>query len=171
MKRTLIIIGILIVVVVAATVYRVCVGVGGSKVTDVSGLPGIYKGESTLVLSDYLKKMAEKIQSQAGQQLLPDGPIPCKVEVKVNDKNEVTMELIDFKMPAEGIVLEPTICKVIQDESVYSLDGKGSVNYGQQKFNYSHKGKIQNEELNVELTLVVIPMVAEPKVIFKGEKI
>ena len=31
--------------------------------------------------------------------------------------------------------------------------------------------KIQNEELNVELTLVVIPMVAEPKVIFKGEKI
>ena len=81
------------------------------------------------------------------------------------------MELVDFKMPVEGITLEPSVCRVTRAESIYNLEGKGSVSYNQQKLNYSHKGKIQDKELDVNLTLVVVPMVAEPKVIFKGKKV
>lgn len=170
MKRTLFIIGILVLAVTTATVYRICVSDKGTEVDDVTSLLGIYEGEATIMLPDHLKKMAANIQAN-GQKLLPDGPVPCKVEVKLNEKKEVCMELVDFKMPVEGITLEPSVCTVTQTELIYSLEGKGSVSYNQQKLNYSHKGKIQNDEMDVSLTLVVVPMVAEPKVAFKGKKV
>lgn len=170
MKRTLLVIGILVFAVTAATVYRVCVSDKGESVEDVTSLLGVYEGEATISLPDHLKKMAANIQAN-GQKLLPDGPVPCRVKVKLNEKQEVCMELVDFKMPVEGITLEPSVCTVTQAESVYNLEGKGSVSYNQQKLNYSHKGKIQDKELDVNLTLVVVPMVAEPKVIFKGRKV
>lgn len=169
MRRTLLVIGILVIIIVGLALYRVYVSNGRTNAVDVTALPGIYEGKATLVLSDYLKKMVEKVQT-GGQKLSLDEPIPCKVEVKVNEKNEVTMELVDFKMPMEGIVLAPSICTVIEKDGVYSLKGEGSVNYGQQRFNYSHEGKIRDEELNAELTLTIIPMMAEPKVVFKGKR-
>ena len=170
MKRTLLIIGILVIAVVTATVYRICAGNKGEEVEDVTSVLGIYEGEATIVLSDYLKKMAANMQTD-GQKLLPDGPLPCKVEVKLNEKKEVCMELVDFKLPVEGITLAPSVCTVTRAESIYRLEGKGNVSYNQQKLNYSHEGKIQDRELDVSLTLVVVPMVAEPKVVFKGKRI
>lgn len=170
MKRTLLIIGILVLAAATVGVYRICTWDKGDEVEDVTPLLGIYEGEATIVLPDHLKKMAANMEAN-GQKLLPDGPIPCKVEVKLNGKKEVSMELVDFKMPVEGIVLEPSVCTVTQSESTYNLEGKGSVSYNTQTLNYSHQGKIQNREMEVQLTLVVVPMVAEPKVVFKGKKV
>lgn len=50
MKRTLLIIGILVFAVTAATVYRVCVSDKGESVEDVTSLLGVYEGEATISL-------------------------------------------------------------------------------------------------------------------------
>ena len=169
MKRTLLIIGVLVLVVATATIYRVCVS--GEKVEDVSSLPGIYEGEATLVISDHLRKMAENVQVDGEKVVIPDGPIPCKVELKANENNEISMELVDFKMPVEGMKLPQAICSVTRKEEIFNLDGKGNINYGDKKLNFSHKGTIQDDELDIALTLVVVPFMVEPKVVFKGKKV
>lgn len=64
MKRTLLIIGILVFAVTAATVYRVCVSDKGESVEDVTSLLGVYEGEATISLPDHLKKMAGKYPSE-----------------------------------------------------------------------------------------------------------
>lgn len=169
MKRTLLIIGVLVLVVTTATIYRI--RVSGEKAGDVSCLTGIYEGEATLVIPAHLKKMAENIQVNGQKAVLPDGPIPCKVELKVCENNNISMELVDFKMPIEGMKLPQAICSVTRKEKIFNLDGKGNINYEDKKLNFSHKGTIQDGELAMDLTLVVVPFMVEPKVVFKGKKV
>lgn len=169
MKHRIIIIGI-IVCLTCIVAWFMFQG-GGEKAKDISSLPGIYEGEATLVIPDHLKKMAENIQVNGQKAVLPDGPIPCKVELKANEKNEICAELVDFKMPVEGMKLPQAICSVTQIEEIFNLEGKGNIDYGEKKLNFSHKGTIRDQELDIALTLVIVPFMVEPKVVFKGKKI
>ena len=46
----------------------------------------------------------------------------------------------------------------------------GKVSVGQQTISYIHKGKVTEDQLNLDITVTVIPMIVEPKIVFKGKK-
>ncbi len=144
---------------------------GGKKADDVTALVGVYEGEATLELSDQLKNMAANVQINGQKPEFPEGPIPCKVKLSVNENGEIVAELIDFKMPIGGMNLPQSVCSVTWNENVFTLHGAGHIDMGSNKFNFSYQGNVADEEMNMELKLVIIPFIAEPKVVFKGEKI
>ena len=157
------------VVIVLTFVCAVIWPQGGVKETtcDTTALQGVYEGKATLDIPDKFKAMAKDAN---GNKLIPDEPIACKVQIKQGEQGGVQIELVDFKMPVEGIELKPVQCGVSLKDAVYALEGKGEIAYGEQKFAYSHRGKMQDNELELSATLTIVPFVIEPKVVFKGRR-
>ena len=46
----------------------------------------------------------------------------------------------------------------------------GKVSVGKQTISYTHKGKVTEDQHNLDITVTVIPMIVEPKIVFKGKK-
>ena len=105
-----------------------------------------------------------------GKTLVPEGPIPCKIRITADTSKNVTLQLVDFTMPVRGITVDPAKSKVIETDTTFNLEGGGKVTAGQQTISYTHKGKIQNDNLDLDITVTVIPMIVEPKIVFKGKK-
>ena len=148
MKRNIFFIGILLVVISTTSLLTSCNSCSDRRVHDVSSLPGLYEGEATIILPDHVKAM-----------LKPDA----------NGKN-VTLNLVDFTMPVKGITVNPALSKVTETDSTLNLEGGGKVSVGQQTISYTHKGKVAEDQLNLDITVTVIPMIVEPKIVFKGKK-
>lgn len=95
-----------------------CRSCGDKRVDDISKVPGIYKGQAELLIPDNLKKMVKP--DSTGKSPIPDGPVPCKLEIKENENKELTIEIVDFKMP-NGMEMAPSSCRVSQDGEVFNL--------------------------------------------------
>ena len=70
----------------------------------------------------------------------------------------------------KGITVNPALSKVTETDSTLNLEGGGKVSVGQQTISYTHKGKVAEDQLNLDITVTVIPMIVEPKIVFKGKK-
>lgn len=68
-----------------------CRSCGDKRVDDISKVPGIYEGQAELLIPDNLKKMVKP--DSTGKSPIPDGPIPCKLEIKKNENKELTIEI------------------------------------------------------------------------------
>ena len=137
-------------------------------VHDVSSLPGLYEGEATIILPDHVKAMLKPDAN--GNTLIPEGPIPCKISITADTSKNVTLNLVDFTMPVKGITVNPALSKVTETDSTLNLEGGGKVSVGQETISYTHKGKVTEDQLNLDITVTVIPMIVEPKIVFKGKK-
>ena len=73
-------------------------------------------------------------------------------------------------MPVKGITVNPALSKVTETDSTLSLEGGGKVSVGQQTIYYTHNGKVTEYQVNLYITVSVIPMIVEPKIVFKGKK-
>ena len=146
MKRNIFFIGILLVVISTTSLLTSCNSCSDRRVHDVSSLPGLYEGEATIILPDHVKAMLKPDAN--GNTLIPEGPIPCKISITVN----------------------PALSKVTETDSTLNLEGGGKVSVGQQTISYTHKGKVAEDQLNLDITVTVIPMIVEPKIVFKGKK-
>ena len=136
-------------------------------VCDTTALLGVYEGEATLDIPEKIKSM---VKDAEGNSLVPDGPVPCTVAIKAGEAGNVFIELVGFQMPVEGVELKPVPCGVTLLDGMYNLSGDGKIDYGGQKFSYSHSGKMKDMELELNATLVILPFVIEPKVVFKGKR-
>lgn len=167
-KRIIIFTGVVVVVALIVVILYPKGGKEDGTVCDTTALVGIYEGEATLDIPEKIRSMAK---DEHGKSLIPDKPIPCKVAIKTDEEGKVAIELVGFQMPVEGIELKPVPCSVTLLDGTFNLTGDGKVDYGGQKFSYSHKGKMKDKELELNATLTIIPFVVEPKVIFKGKLI
>lgn len=70
----------------------------------------------------------------------------------------------------KGITVNPAQSKVTETDTTFNLEGGGKVSVGQQTISYSHKGKVLENQLDLDITVTVIPMIVEPKIVFKGKK-
>ena len=164
-KKIIIFVGVLAFVALIAVIFYP--GKKGEVVCDMIALLGVYEGEATLDIPEKIKSMAKDAE---GNSLVPGGPMPCTVAIKAGEAGKVSIELVGFQMPVKGIELKPVSCGVTQLDGMYNLSGDGEIDYGGQKFSYSHSGKMKDMELELNATLVIIPFVIEPKVMFKGKK-
>ena len=168
MKRTIFFIGILLVTITTSSLLSSCNSCSDRRARDVSSLPGLYEGEATIILPDHVKAMLKPDAN--GKTLVPEGPIPCKIRITADTSKNVTLQLVDFTMPVRGITVDPAKSKVIETDTTFNLEGGGKVTAGQQTISYTHKGKIQNDNLDLDITVTVIPMIVEPKIVFKWKK-
>ena len=145
-----------------------CAGYGGKRAEDVSSLSGVYKGEATLVLPEQLKAMVKA--DADGKKLIPDGPVPCKLRVNEDEHGGVTIEIEEFEMPVQGVEIAPAPCHVTQNDRTFTLSGEGNVKVGENAFDYSHVGTIEKGNMDLTITVPLIPMLVEPQIVFKGEK-
>ena len=166
-KRIFILTGVTIVIAFVIAILYFGKGEKGEGVCDTTTLVGVYEGEATLDIPEKIRSMAKDAN---GNSLIPDGPIPCKVAIGTDGEGKVGLELVGFKMPVEGVEMKAIPCSVTLLDGAFRLAGDGKVDYGGQKFSYSHKGKMKDEELELSATLTIIPFVIEPKVIFKGRR-
>ena len=166
-KRIIILASIVIVGVVAIAVLYPREDRKEDAVCDTTALLGGYEGEATLDIPEKIKSMAKDAE---GNSLVPDGPVPCTVAIKAGEAGKVSIELVGFQMPVEGIELKPVPCGVTLLDGMYNLSGDGKIDYGGQKFSYSHSGRMKDMELELNATLVILPFVLEPKVVFKGKR-
>lgn len=164
-KRIVIFVGVLAFVALIVVVFYP--GKKGEVVSDTTALLGVYEGEATLDIPEKIKSMAKDAE---GNSLVPDGPVPCTVAIKAGEAGKVSIELVGFQMPVEGIELKPVPCGVTLLDGIYNLSGDGKIDYGGQKFSYSHSGRMKDMELELNATLVILPFVIEPKVVFKGKR-
>ncbi len=158
------------VILVAVFVFALtgCAGCGGKRAEDVSSLPGVYKGEATLVLPEQLKAMVKA--DADGKKLIPDGPVPCKLRINEHPNGGVTIEIEEFEMPMQGINIAPAACQVTQSGKTFTLSGEGNVKVGDNSIDYSHEGTIEKGNMDLTITVPLIPMLVEPQIVFKGEK-
>lgn len=166
-KRIIILVSIVIVVVVAIVILYPREDRKENPICDSTALLGVYEGEATLDIPEKIKSMAKDAE---GNSLVPDGPVPCSVAIKAGEEGKVSIELVGFQMPVEGIELKPVPCGVTLLDGIYNLSGDGKIDYGGQKFSYTHSGKMKDSELELNATLVILPFVIEPKVVFKGKR-
>ena len=73
-------------------------------------------------------------------------------------------------MPVEGIKIEPAKCKITQTADTFYLTGSGNVTYGKQTISYSPNGTIKEDEMDLKITVSIIPMILEVQILFKGKK-
>ena len=106
-----------------------CRSCGDKRVDDISKVPGIYEGQAELQIPENLKKMVKP--DSTGKSPIPDGPIPCKLEIKENENKELTIELVDFKMPMKGMELTPSSCRVVRREKHLFWKAKVKCHWGQ----------------------------------------
>lgn len=165
MKKILIIIGVIAVIGVVIALF--CGG-GGEKLENVEDLKGVYEGEAVVHMDDKLKEMVTGMAAKSNVKL-PEGPIACKIGVNVNEGEELTMELVDFKLPVEGVTLEPSICTAEKMENGFAVKGEGSVKYGVFGIKYTHEGTVEGRTLKAELKMSV-PLSGELRVEFEGNR-
>lgn len=168
MKRNIFFIGILSLIILFTSLLTSCDSCSDRRAHDVSSLPGLYEGEATIILPDHVKAMLKP--DAEGKTLVPEGPIPCKISITADTSKNVTLNLVDFTMPVKGITVNPALSKVTETDSTLNLEGNGKVAVGQQTISYSHKGKVSKDQLDLDITVSVIPMIVEPKIVFKGRK-
>ena len=168
MKRNILFIGILLFITASASLFSACTSCSERKAQDITSLPGIYTGEATIVLPDHVKAMMKT--NPEGNKLVPEGPIPCKIEIKSDENKQLSLQLIGFQMPVSGIVVSPAKSEVTQTDTTFNLKGGGDVTYGQMKMSYTHEGKIKQDDLDLDITVSIIPMVVEPRIVFKGKR-
>ena len=150
MKRNIFFIGILLVVISTTSLLTSCNSCSDRRVPD------------------HVKAMLKPDAN--GNTLIPEGPIPCKISITADTSKNVTLNLVDFTMPVKGITVNPALSKVTETDSTLNLEGGGKVSVGQQTISYTHKGKVTENQLNLDITVTVIPMIVEPKIVFKGKK-
>lgn len=168
MKQNILFIGILLFIVTTSPLFSSCNSCSENRAQDITSLPGIYQGEATIILPDHVKAMMKP--DAQGRKLIPDEPISCKIEITTNENKELFLQLVGFQMPVQGINIDPAKSNVTQTDTTFNLKGDGNVSYGTQKISYSHEGKVKNDELDLNITVSVIPMIIEPKIVFKGKK-
>lgn len=153
-----------------ANVFVSCSSCCDKKVDDVSEIPGIYEGQAELQIPDNLKKMIKP--DSTGKSPIPDGPLPCKLEIKKNAEDKLTIELVDFKMPMEGMTMTPSSCEVTEDGEAFALSGEGKVMLGKNgsALSYVHEGKIEGSDIHLEGTVYIIPKLLGVKIVFNGVK-
>ena len=165
MKKIVLIISLLAVVgIVIALLWG-----GEKKVEEVGDIAGVYEGEAVVQMDEKLKAFAEQLATQ-NNVALPEGPLVCKIGVEVDESNKVTMELVDFKLPVEGVTLEPSQCTATKAGNGFAVTGEGKLKYGIFGITYTHEGTIAGETLNAELKMAV-PMSGNLTVTFEGKKI
>lgn len=168
MKQNIFFMGILLLIIPFTSLLTSCTSCSDHRAHDISSLPGLYEGEAMIILPDHVKAMLKP--DTEGKTLVPEGPIPCKISITTDSSKNVTLNLVDFTMPVKGITVNPAKGKVTETDSTLNLEGDGKVSVGQQTISYTHKGKVSNNQLNLDITVTVIPMIVEPKIVFKGKK-
>lgn len=168
MKRIRLFTGILFLLLLTAHLMTSCTGCSRKKANDVTSLPGVYKGQASIELPEHIKSMIKPAPD--GKKLIPDEPVPCKLEITRNPQEEIFVQLIDFQMPVEGIKIEPAKCKITQTADTFYLTGSGNVTYGKQTISYSPNGTIKEDEMDLKITVSIIPMILEVQILFKGKK-
>lgn len=168
MKRNIFFIGILLLIIPLTSLLNSCNSCSDRRAHNVSSLPGLYEGEATIILPDHVKAMLKP--DAEGKTLVPEGPIPCKIRITADTNKNVTLNLVDFTMPIKGITVNPARGKVTETDSTLNLEGGGNVSIGQQTISYTHKGKVSKDQLDLDITVTVIPMIVEPKIVFKGKR-
>ena len=168
MKRNVFFIGILLLIIPITSLLTSCNSCSDRQAHDISSLPGLYEGEATIILPDHVKAMLKP--DAEGKTLVPEGPIPCKISITADTSKNVTLNLVDFTMPVKGIMVNPAQGKVTETDSTFNLEGRGNVSVGQQTISYTHKGKVSKNQLDLDITVTVIPMIVEPKIVFTGKK-
>lgn len=168
MKQNIFFIRILLVIISITSLLTSCNSCSDRQAHDISPLPGLYEGEATIILPDHVKAMLKPDAN--GNTLVPEGPIPCKISITADTSKNVTLNLVDFTMPVKGITVNPAQSKVTETDTTFNLEGGGKVSVGQQTISYSHKGKVLENQLDLDITVTVIPMIVEPKIVFKGKK-
>lgn len=168
MKRNLLFTGIILIALTLVNVLNSCSGCKREKAGDISSLVGTYNGEATLVLPDGLKAMLQ--MDSMANAIIPQKPVACKIKATVNENKELELQLEEFQMPDNGVRIDPMKCTVTFSEDSYHLEGKGSVITGKHKTDYSQKGTVKEQKMNLEITVPIIPIVMEAKILFNGEK-
>ncbi len=168
MKQNTFFIGILLIIISISSLLTSCNSCSDRRAHDISSLPGLYEGEATILLPDHVKAMLKPDAN--GNTLVPEGPIPCKISITADSSNYVTLNLVDFTMPVKGITVNPAIGKVTETDTTLHVEGSGNVSAGKQTISYTHSGKVSENHLDLDITVSIVPMFIEPKIIFKGEK-
>lgn len=169
MKRVLVFCSVCFMILFVTNTMVSCRSCEDKRVDDISKVPGIYKGQAELLIPDNLKKMVKP--DSTGKSPIPDDPIPCKLEIKENENKELTIELVDFKMPMEGMELTPSSCRVSQNGEAFELEGEGKVSLGTRgSLSYEHEGKIEGTSIHLDGTVYIIPKLMGVKIVFNGEK-
>ena len=158
---------LLLVFVSAPVLFTSCNSCSDRRAGDLDKLPGVYRGEATIVLPDHVKAMVPP----EAKGMIPEGPIPCGIEITADSNGTLALRLVNFTMPVRGITVDPaTATATSTDNDALDLKGGGNVNAGTRKMSYSHEGKVRNDSLSLDITVSVIPFVVEPKIVFKGKK-
>lgn len=157
---------LLLVFVSAPVLFTSCNSCSDRRAGDLDKLPGVYRGEATIVLPDHVKTMVPP----EAKGMIPEGPIPCGIEITADSNGTLALRLVNFTMPVRGITVDPASATATSTDDAFSLKGGGNVNVGTRKMSYSHEGKVQHDSLALDITVSVIPFVVEPKIVFKGKK-
>ena len=157
---------LLLVFVPAPVLFTSCNSCSDHHAGDIDKLPGVYRGEATIVLSDHVKAMVPP----EAKGMIPEGPIPCGIEITADSNGTLALKLVNFTMPVRGITVDPASATATSSGDAFSLKGSGNVNVGTRKMSYSHEEKVQHDSLNLNATVSIIPFVVEPKIVFKGKK-
>ncbi len=166
MNKNIFFILVLLVFASASALFTSCNSCSDRHAGDIDKLPGVYRGEATIVLSDPVKAMVPP----EAKGMIPEGPIPCGIEITADSNGTLALRLVNFTMPVRGITVDPATATATSSADAFSLKGGGNVNVGTRKMSYSHEGKIRNDSLSLDITVSVIPFVVEPKIVFKGKK-
>lgn len=157
---------VLLFIVSAHALFTSCNSCSDRRADDTSKLPGVYRGEATIVLPDRVKAM---VPADA-EGMIPKDPIPCGIEIQADSNGMLSLKLVDFTMPVKGITVNPATATVSFNNETFTLKGNGNVNVGSHVMSYSQEGNIKNDSLVLDITVSVIPFVVEPKVVFRGKK-
>lgn len=157
---------VLLFIVSAHALFTSCNSCSDRRGDDTSKLPGVYRGEATIVLPDHVKAM---VPADA-EGMIPKDPIPCGIEIQADTNGMLSLKLVNFTMPVKGITVNPATATVSFSNETFTLKGNGNVNVGSRVMSYSQEGNIKNDSLVLDITVSVIPFVVEPKVVFRGKK-
>lgn len=159
---------VLLFIVSAHALFTSCNSCTDRRAGDTSNLPGVYRGEATIVLPAHVKAMLDA--DSTARTLVPRDPVPCSIRIKADSSQTLSLELENFTMPVRGITLDPATAEATVTDATTSLKGNGNVNVGSRVISYTHEGTIKNDSLNLNITVSIIPFVVEPKIVFKGKK-
>ena len=156
--------------VLSGNLLTSCKGCDDRRVDDVSKVPGIYEGEAQILVPENLKQFVPDSLKGA-----LDAPVKAKLQIKKGEGEELTLELVDFKMPMEGMTLKPASCSVGSTEEegqeFFTVEGGGTVGLPNDKsLSYEYEGKIQEYGIQLNGTIYIVPKLIGVNLVFKGEK-
>ncbi|MEY8594167.1 calycin-like domain-containing protein [Butyricimonas hominis] len=156
---------LLVVFMSVPVLFTSCNSCSDRRTGDIDKLPGVYRGEATIVLPDHVKAMVPP----EAKGMIPEGPIPCGIEIQADTNETLALKLVDFTMPVRGITVDAATATITSTNGIFSLKGNGNVSVGSRKMSYTHEGTIKNDSLALDITVSIIPFVVEPKIVFKGK--